>query len=125
MALKGQMINEGERATINYTLSDCGDHYTITPRCYFDTKGTKAKVKLDRDTGRLMIKPRVTPKAVKENERCGVSQMVFGGALVVPKKCDLTRDPVVRHEGPAGQVLVIDVYKKPEFCSEPKHVAYT
>ena len=76
MALKGQMINEGERATINYTLSDCGDHYTITPRCYFDTKGTKAKVKLDRDTGRLMIKPRVTPKAVKENERCGVSQAV-------------------------------------------------
>ena len=40
-------------ATINYTLSDCGDHYTITPRCYFETKGSRAKVKVDKDTGRL------------------------------------------------------------------------
>ena len=125
MALKGQMVNEGERATINYTLSDCGDHYTITPRCYFETKGSKAAVKLDKETGRLLIKPRATPKAVKENERACTSQMIFGGALYVPKKCDLTRDPVVRHEGPVGQMLVIDVYKKPEFCTTPKYVEYT
>ena len=59
------------------------------------------------------------------HERAGTSQMIFGGALYVPKKCDLTRDPVVRHEGPVGQMLVIDVYKKPEFCTTPKYVEYT
>ncbi len=125
MALPGMMVNEGERATINYTMSDCGDHYTITPRCYFDTKGTKAVVKLNKDTGKLLIKPRAKPRNIKEGERAGTSQMLFGGALYVPKKCDLTRDPVVRHEGPVGQMLVIDMYKKPEFCTDPKHVFYT
>ena len=111
-------------ATINYTLSDCGDHYTITPRCYFDTKGTRAKVKLDRDTGRLSIKP---SKPVSEATlgKPGVTKFIGGGYLFLPKKCDLSKDPMVRHEGPVGQLLVIDFPKLAQFCTEPKYVEHT
>ena len=37
-------------ATINYTLSDCGTHYTITPRCYFDKGFARASVKVDAES---------------------------------------------------------------------------
>ena len=79
-------------ATINYTLSDCGTHYTITPRCYFDTKGHRAKVKLEKETGRLSIKPS-RPVLEKDLDLSTVSKMVGGGYLFLPKKCDLSRSP--------------------------------
>ena len=106
-------------ATINYTLSDCGTHYTITPRCYFDTKGHRAKVKLDKETGRLSIKPS-RPVLEKDLDLSTVSKMVGGGYLFLPKKCDLSKEPTVRHEGPQGQLLVIDMPKLPEHCTEAK-----
>ena len=109
-------------ATINYTLSDCGDHYTITPRCYFDTKGSRAKVKLDPATGRLAVKP---SKPVSEKQiGPGVTKFIGGGYLFLPKKCDLSKEPIVRHEGPVGQLLVIDMPKLPEYCTEPKYIVH-
>lgn len=84
-------------ATINYTLSDCGDHYTITPRCYFDTKGSRAKVKLDAETGRMSIKPS-KPVSTKDMKP-GVTKFIGGGYLFLPKKCDVSKAPIIRHEG--------------------------
>ena len=111
-------------ATINYTLSDCGTHYTITPRCYFDTKGHRAKVKLDKETGRLSIKPS-RPVLEKDLDLSTVSKMVGCGYLFLPKKCDLSKEPTVRHEGPQGQLLVIDMPKLPEHCTEAKPLKYS
>jgi len=110
-------------ATINYTISDCGMYYTVSPRCYFDTKMKHGKemvtVKIDPETGRIMIKPKKPPKKAKDNERSGTTQFIFGGVLYLPKKCDWNSEPIIRHEGPVGQLLLIDVMKKPEFQSEP------
>ena len=113
-------------ATINYTLSDCGTHYTITPRCYFDSKGSRAKVKLDKETGRLSIKPTkpVTEKDLRPPGKAMATKFIGGGYLFLPKKCDLSKDPVVRHEGPVGQLLVIDMPKLPEYCTEPKYIVH-
>jgi len=109
-------------ATINYTISDCGTHYTVSPRCYFETKLKHGKemvaIKLDPETGKLMIKPKKPPKKPKENERAGTSQMIYGGHLFLPKKCDFAAQPIIRHEGPVGQLLQIDVPKLPEFQTE-------
>ena len=110
-------------ATINYTLSDCGDHYTITPRCYFETKGSRAKVKCDKATGRLSIKP-ARPVADKELNKPGVTKFINGGYLYLPKKCDISKDPIVRHEGPVGQLLVIDFPKLPQFCTARKEIVH-
>lgn len=109
-------------ATINYTLSDCGDHYTITPRCYFDTKGSRAKVKVDAETGRMSIKPS-KPVSTKDMKP-GVTKFIGGGYLFLPKKCDLSKQPTVRHEGPVGQLLVIDFPKLPQYCTERKDIVH-
>ena len=87
------------------------------PRCYFDTKGHRAKVKLDKETGRLSIQPS-RPVLQKDLDLSTVSKMVGGGYLFLPKKCDLSKEPTVRHEGPQGQLLVIDMPKLPEHCTE-------
>jgi hypothetical protein len=107
-------------ATINYTLSDCGTHYTITPRCYFDTKGKKAKVKVNSEDGRMSIRPARMPKT--ELDKYGVTKFIAGGYLFLPKKCDLTKEPTIRHVGPVGQLLVIDFPKKPEFQTQAKFI---
>ena len=44
--------------------------------------------------------------------------MIGGGYLYVSKKCDLTKDPIIRHEGPVGQLLKIDVMKLPQYQTE-------
>jgi hypothetical protein len=108
-----------KQATINYTLSDHGTHYVISPRCYFDTKGNKAKVKLDAETGKLMIKPRIKAKQPDAQYRATTTQFINGGYLIVPKKCDLSKPPRIRHEGPKGQLLEIDIDKLPEYQTEP------
>lgn len=97
-------------ATINYNVADHGDKYVISPVCYFDTKGNKVKVKLDKETGRLLVKPKIKPKADKLPST--VTQQIYGGFLYLPKKADLTKDPVIRHEGPQGQLLKIDIAKQ-------------
>ena len=96
-------------ATLNYQISDWGDKYVVTPVCYFDTKGNKAKVKLDPETGRLMIKPRSKPR--EKDMGNGMTSQIAGGYICLPKTADWNQPPVVRHEGPVGQLLVIDVPK--------------
>ena len=109
-------------ATINYTLSDCGTHYTITPRCYFDTRGAKAKVKVDPETGRMSIKPSRDVKIT--SMKPGVTKFIGGGYLFLPKKCDPEQDPTIRHVGNKGQLLVIDMPKKAEFITAPKFIEH-
>tara|TARA_B100000405_G_C16454788_1_gene326762 strand:- start:135 stop:512 length:378 start_codon:yes stop_codon:yes gene_type:complete len=109
-------------ATINYTLSDCGTHYTITPRCYFDTKGSRAKVKVDAESGRMSVKPS-RPVADKDMKP-GVTKFIAGGYLYLPKKCDLSKDPTIRHVGPVGQLLVIDMPKLPEYMTEARPIEH-
>jgi hypothetical protein len=105
-------------ATINYTVADHGTHFVVSPRCYFDTKGNKAKVKLEKETGKLLIKPRIKPKAPDPQYRATTTQFIGGGFLYLPKKSDLSKDPVIRHEGPKGQLLEIDIQKLPEYQFE-------
>lgn len=104
-------------ATLNYQISDHGDKFVVTPVCYFDTKGNKAKVKLDKETGRLMIKPRSKPRP--KDVGPNTTSQIFGGYICLPKKADWSKDPVVRHEGPVGQLLVIDIAKVPEAQTTP------
>ena len=109
-------------ATINYTCSDCGDHYVITPRCYFDTRGSKVKVKVNPETGCMSVKP-ARPVAEKDLKP-GVTKFIAGGYLFLPKKCDPTATPTIRHEGYNKQLLVIDMPKLPEFCTERKELVH-
>ena len=44
--------------------------------------------------------------------------MIGGGYLYVPKKVDLTQDPIIRHEGPVGQLLKVDLMKLPQYKTE-------
>ena len=55
-------------------------------------------------------KPKIKPKADKLPST--VTQQIYGGFLYLPKKADLTKDPVIRHEGPQGQLLKIDIAKQ-------------
>ena len=104
-------------ATLNYQIADYGNKFVVTPVCYFDTKGNRAKVKLDHETGRLMIKPRHKPRAKDINPNMG--SQIYGGYINLPKKADWSKDPVVRHEGPVGQMLVIDIDKIPSEQTTP------
>ena len=104
-------------ATINYNIADHGTHYVVKPACYFPTEGNKARVKLEKDengtaTGKLIIKPKLKPRLDKMNP--DITKQVLGGYLFLPKKADLSRDIAIRHEGPQGQMLAIDVPKKVE-----------
>jgi len=108
-------------ATINYTLSDCGTHYTITPRCYFDTRGKKAKVKVDPATGRMSVRPARPPEKDYLN-KYGVTKFIGGGYFCLPKKCDVNATPTIRHVGNNGQLLVIDMPKLAEFHTKPKFI---
>jgi hypothetical protein len=107
----------GKMATINYQVSDCGTHYTVTPMCYFDTRGSKAKVTLDRETGRLSITPKRPPR--DKDVAPETTSMVYGGHLFLPKKADLSKDPTLRHEGNKGNMLLIDIAKLPEHHQHP------
>ena len=104
---------------MNYTLSDAGDRFVITPRCYFDTKGSKAKVKLDKESGRISVRPKNKPRLGKQDYASNTTNMIFGGTIKLPKKADLDKDPIVRHEGPVGQLLVIEIMKQVRSPSEP------
>ena len=109
--------------TLNYQIADHGSKFVITPVCYFDTKGNKAKVKLDHESGCLMIKPRTAPKA--KDVGPNTTSQIFGGKINLPKKADWSKDPVVRHEGPVGQLLVIDIDKIPSEQTETFVSSYT
>ena len=50
-------------ATIGYGLSETADRLSYTPICMFDTKGSKAKIDLDKETGCAFI-------ATKEEHEC-------------------------------------------------------
>ena len=54
----------------------------------------------------------------------GVTKFIAGGYLFLPKKCDLSKDPTIRHEGPVGQLLVIDMPKLPQFQTEEKRIVH-
>jgi hypothetical protein len=100
---------------IDYTVQDFGDKYVITPYVYFDTKGNKAKVTLDSETGILTIQPKQRLRPVKPGE--ARDRKALGGFLVVPKKVDLTKEPTVRHQtlsgGQSTNTLNIDLAKLP------------
>jgi len=108
------MAEKTTESTINYTLSDYGDHYVITPRCYFDAKPGKARVKLNTELGCVSVTPKKKPKLTSQDYPCNTSKMIFGGVIYLPKKADLTQDIEIAHDGPAKQILLIKVKKQPE-----------
>eukprot|EP00322_Chrysochromulina_rotalis_P004323 CAMPEP_0115850990 /NCGR_PEP_ID=MMETSP0287-20121206/12248_1 /TAXON_ID=412157 /ORGANISM="Chrysochromulina rotalis, Strain UIO044" /LENGTH=104 /DNA_ID=CAMNT_0003305003 /DNA_START=131 /DNA_END=445 /DNA_ORIENTATION=+ len=103
---------------MNYTLSEFGDHIVITPRCYFDAKPGKTTVKLNRERGCVAIEPKRKPKMGKQDYACNTSKMIYGGVIYLPKKCDLSQEIEIDHEGPVKQVLLLRVKKLPEFCTD-------
>ena len=98
-------------STINYTLQDAGDRFVITPRCYFDCKPGKTRVKLNTEIGAISIAPKKKPKLTKNDLPCNTSKMIHGGIVYLPKKADLTKDITIRHEGPVNQVLIVEIPK--------------
>ena len=99
-------------ATLNYTIQDFGDKYVVSPVTGWDTlRGAdkKTNVTLDAD-GKLTVAPKRAPKPEPEPIN-KTSQQIFGGYLFVPKNVDLSKPPVLRCEGPAKQVLRIDLSK--------------
>ena len=100
-------------ATINYGMQDLGDRYSFAPQTPFKTQN--AIVTLDQETRRLTIRPKRMPRLQQFGN--GVSQQIFGGYIVLPKKADATAAPVVHHEGPVGQKLRVEVPKLAEFCT--------
>ena len=85
-------------------------------------RNSRAKVKVDAETGRMSIKPS-KPVSTKDMKP-GVTKFIGGGYLFLPKKCDLSKQPTVRHEGPVGQLLVIDFPKLPQYCTERKDIVH-
>lgn len=100
-------------ATINYGMQDLGDRYSFAPQTPFKTQN--AIVTLDQETRRLTIRPKRMPRLQQFGN--GVSQQIFGGYIVLPKKADATAAPVVHHEGPVGQKLRVEVPKLAAFCT--------
>ena len=100
-------------SSLNYTISDYGDHYVITPRCYFDAKPGKARVKLNREKGCVLVEPKRKPRLTKQDYACNTSKMIFGGMIYLPKLADLSQDIEIDHEGPVKQILLIKVKKQP------------
>ena len=101
-------------STMNYTLSDFGDHYVITPRTYFDCKPGKARVALNREKGCVAIAPKLKPKIPKDQYGCNTTKQILGGIIYLPKKADLSKEIEIDYEGPAKQVMLIKVYKVPQ-----------
>jgi len=111
------MAEKCTASTLNYTISDFGDHYVITPRCYFDVKPNKAKVKLNRELGVINIAPKKKPKLGKEDYKCNTSNMIFGGMIYLPKKADLSQEIEIDHEGPVKQILLVRVKKQAQYVA--------
>lgn len=101
-------------STMNYTLSDFGDHYVITPRTYFDCKPGKARVALNREKGCVAIAPKLKPKIPKDQYACNTTKQILGGIIYLPKKADLSKEIEIDYEGPAKQVMLIKVRKVPQ-----------